>query len=70
MSDIERVERYAMHALNDAVWVRSAVRQLAVRPDFETRAEDALITAEIQLQEALSAVRETITAFRGKSVQK
>ena len=70
MSDLERIERYAKHALNDATWVRAAVRQLAVQPDFETRAEDTLNVAAIHLEEALAAVRQALTTFRDKPVQK
>lgn len=70
MSDLERIECYARHALNDATWARAAVRQLAVKPDFETRAEDTLNVAAIHLEEALAAVHQAITAFRAKPVQK
>jgi hypothetical protein len=70
MSELQRIERHAKHALNDATWAREAARRLTAQPDFETRAEDALNLAAIQLEEALSAVRQAITAFRAKPVQK
>ena len=69
MSDLERIERYANHARNNATSVRAAVRILRVQPDFETRAEDALKVAEVELEEALNAVRVAMQEFTTKPVR-
>jgi len=68
MSDLERIERYANHARNNAVSIRGAVRLLRTQPEFETRAEDMLKTAEVELEEALSAVRTAMQEFTTKTV--
>lgn len=69
MSDLLRIEHYATKALNDARWTRNAVRQLRVQPDFETRAQDALKTAEAELEEALNTVRQAMHEFSTKPVR-
>ena len=69
MSDLERIDRYATHALRDAQSVRSAVRQLRVQPKFETRAEDTLGTAAIELEEALNAVRQAMQELTTKPIR-
>lgn len=69
MSDLERIERYANHARNNAVSVRGAVRMLRVQPDFDTRAEDMLKTAEVELEEALNALRIAMQEFTTKPVR-
>jgi len=69
MSDLERIERYASHARRDAQSARAAVRQLRVQPDFETRAQDTLGVAAIELEEALSAVRQAMQEFTTKPVR-
>lgn len=69
MSDLERIERYANHARNNAVSTRAAVRLLRVQPDFDTRAEDMLTTAEVELEEALSAIRAAKQEFSTKPVR-
>jgi hypothetical protein len=68
MSDLERVERYARHAVNDALSAKSAVRALASRPGFETIAEDELRKAERDLTEALTAIRKSLSSYRKKPV--
>ena len=69
MSDLERIERYANHARNNATSVRAAVRLLRVQPDFDTRAEDMMKTAEVELEEALSAIRSAMQEFSTKPVR-
>jgi len=69
MSDLERIERYANHARNNAVSTRAAVRLLRVQPDFDTRAEDMLKTAEVELEEALNAIRLAMQEFSTKPVR-
>jgi len=66
--DLERVERYARHAMIDAITVTGAVRVLRSRPPFETRAEDALRLAEAELENSLNAVRRAMAEFSTKPV--
>jgi hypothetical protein len=68
MSDLERIERYARHARNDAINIYGAVRILRSRPTFETNAEDALRLAEEELEASLSAVRKARQEFTTKPV--
>jgi formate-dependent nitrite reductase cytochrome c552 subunit len=69
MSDLERIERYATHAQQDAMAVRGAVRLLRVQPNFETRAQDALKKAEAELEESLQLVRQAQQEFSTKPVR-
>ena len=66
--DLERIERYARHAVNDAANIVGTVRLLRAQPPFETRAEDTLKSAEADLEVALNAVRKAITEFKTKPV--
>lgn len=66
--DLERIERYARHAVNDAASIIGAVRILRSQPAFETRAADVLSNAETDLQLALNAVRVAAAEFKTKPV--
>jgi hypothetical protein len=68
MNDLERIERYARHAMNDAISLTGAVRVLRTRPNFETSAEDQLRSAEAELERSLSAVRSAMREFTTKPV--
>jgi phosphate uptake regulator len=65
-SDLERIERYATHARNNAISITGAARILRFRPPFETRAEDALRMAEVDLETALTAVRMAMAEYNTK----
>lgn len=67
-SDLERIERYAHHAMNNAISVTGAVRLLRSRPTFETNAEAALKSAEAELELTLDAVRKAMREFSAKPV--
>jgi hypothetical protein len=69
MSDLERIERYANHARNNALSARAAVRLLRIRPDFETRAEEGLKVAEVEIEEALSSIRAALQEYTTKPVR-
>lgn len=66
--DLERIERYAVHARNNAISIVGAVRLLRARPEFETKAEDALQAAEVELELSLGAVRKAMQEFTTKPV--
>lgn len=67
-SDLERIERYATHARNNAISVFGAVRLLRSQPTFETKAHNALKLSEAELEIALEAVRKAMTEFSTKPV--
>lgn len=67
-SDLERIERYARHALNSAISITGAVRVLRTQPKFDTAAEAALQAAEAELEITLDAVRKAMTEFSAKPV--
>jgi hypothetical protein len=67
-SDLERIERYARHALNSAISITGAVRVLRSQPKFETNAEATLRAAEAELEVTLDAVRKAMQEFSTKSV--
>ena len=66
--DLNRIERNARHAMNNAVSITGAVRILRARPAFDTRAEDQLRCAETELEAALNAVRKAMQEFSTKPV--
>lgn len=66
--DLERIGRYAHHAMNNAIQITGAVRVLRAQPAFETRAEDQLRCAEAELEAALNAVRGAMREFSTKPV--
>lgn len=66
--DLERIERYSRHARNNAISVVGAVRVLRTQPPFETTAQDALRTAEADLETSLEAVRRAMKEFETKPV--
>jgi hypothetical protein len=68
VSDLDRIERYATRALNDARSLRQSVRLIRTQPNFETRAEDAMKTAETELSASLDAVRQALREFSTKPV--
>lgn len=68
MSDLERIERYARHARNNAISITGAVRILRSQPAFATNAEDALRSAEVDLELSLDAVRKAMQEFTTKPV--
>lgn len=67
-SDLERIERYATHARNNAISVFGSVRLLRAQPAFTSRAEDALRVSEAELETALDAVRKAMNEFSKKPV--
>ncbi len=67
-ADLDRIERYATHARNNAISITGAVRLLRTQPAFETKAEDALNLSEAELETALDAVRKAMTEFSTKPV--
>lgn len=67
-ADLERIERYAHHAMNNAICVSGAVRQLRAKPKFGTLAEAALKSAEAELELTLDAVRKAMREFNTKPV--
>lgn len=67
-ADLERIERYAHHAMNNAISVTGAVRLLRSQPHFETSAADALRRAEAELELTLDAVRKAMAEFSAKPV--
>lgn len=67
-SDLERIERYARHALNNAISITGAVRILRSQPAFETTAQDTLRSAEAELELTLDAVRKAMREFSAKPV--
>lgn len=67
-ADLERIERYARHALNSAISISGTVRVLRTQPKFDTNAEAALQAAEAELEITLDAVRKAITEFNAKPV--
>lgn len=67
-ADLERIERYARHALNNVISIKGAVRLLRSQPKFETTAEAQLRAAEAELETTLNAVREAMTEFSTKPV--
>lgn len=67
-SDLERIERHATHARNNAISVFGAVRLLRSQPKFDTKAEDALKLSEAELETALDAVRKAMKEFSTKPV--
>ncbi len=66
--DLERIERYARHAVNDAANIVGTVRLLRNQSPFETRAADTLSSAEADLELALNAVRSAMQEFSTKPV--
>jgi hypothetical protein len=67
-ADLERIERHATHARNNAISVFGAVRLLRSQPAFETKAQDALKLSEVELETALEAVRKAMAEFSTKPV--
>ncbi len=67
-ADLDRIERYATHARNNAISLFGAVRLLRSQPDFETKAHDALKLSEAELETALEAVRKAMNEFSAKPV--
>lgn len=67
-SDLERIERYARHALNNAISIKGAVRVLRSQPKFDTAAEASLRSAETELETTLDAVRKAMQEFSTKPV--
>lgn len=67
-ADLERIERYAHHAMNNAISITGAVRILRAQPNFETNAEAALQRAEAELELTLDAVRKAMQEFSTKPV--
>lgn len=67
-ADLERIERYATDARNNAISIMGAVRVLRTQPAFETRAEDSLKLSEAELEIALDAIRKAMTEFSTKPV--
>ena len=67
-ADLERIERYARHALNSAISITGAVRLLRSQPKFETNAAAQLKAAEAELELTLDAVRKAMTEFSTKPV--
>ena len=67
-ADLERIERNATRARNDAITAYGAVRLLRVQPGFETKAMEALKLSEVELETALDAVRKAMTEFSDKPV--
>lgn len=66
--DLERLERYATHARNDAISIVGAALVLRTRPPFETRAEEALRIAEGELETALDAIRRAMREYNLKPI--
>ncbi len=67
-ADLERIERAATHARNNAISAFGAVRLLRSKPAFETRAFDSLKMTEAELETALEAVRKAMNEFSSKPV--
>lgn len=54
---LHAIERHAGKIKTDAAWVARFMDQLREKPDFETRAYDALVKAEDELRQAYAAVK-------------
>lgn len=67
-ADLERIERHATHARNCAINITGSVRLLRGRPNFDTKAEEALKLSENELETALAAIRKAMTEFNTKPV--
>jgi hypothetical protein len=66
----EREVSYHLKSIEAAADMATAhAAQLPVRPDFESRAEDAMVRCVEELEGALEAMREALAAYRAKEVE-
>jgi hypothetical protein len=54
--------------MTDVIHLLGAVRIIRSQPDFETKAEDAMKSAEAELEHALKVVRDARKQFSTKPV--
>lgn len=66
---LSRIHRSATLARNDAGDVRRNVRMLKAIPGFETRAQDMIKRAKVELMEALSIIDQAETEYTNKPTQ-
>jgi hypothetical protein len=65
---LQRIESEAKWTAKHALTIQQNARQLAVMPDFETKATDELQAAKRELEAALALVNASITELNSKPV--